>query len=180
MCVFVPLKMSAFHPYPDKEGGFLPIIFFLTPLFLLAITLLLVKAKRARKEIIFGILFFLFSISVMIELIPVGIQLVKERYTYIPCIGLYFVFFSFLSVVFEKSKKIKQIITYGIITLSLIFVSFSFSRTLTWKDSFSLWNDVIKKYPSCSAAFINRGNAYIVAGNYNQAIIDLNKAIELS
>jgi Tfp pilus assembly protein PilF len=176
--VFAPLKMSAFHPYPDKPGGMLPVLYFLAPLFLVAIAILLIKAKRFRKEIIFGILFFLFSISVMIELIPVGIQLVKERYTYIPCIGLYFVFFSFLSVAFEKKEKIKHNISYGIIALSVVFVVFSFIRTQTWKNSFSLWNDVIAKYPTCSAAFINRGNAYIGAGDYDQAIADLNNAIK--
>ncbi len=176
--VFLPIKMSAFHPYPDKPEGLLPIMYYIAPLFLIVLTILLIKAKRFRKEIILGILFFLFSISVMIELIPVGIQLVKDRYTYIPCIGLYFLLLSLLFVVFEKKGKIKHYIRYGIIALAMIFTVSSSARTQTWKNSFYLWNDVIKKYPTCSAAYINRGNAFIEMGNYDRAIIDLDKAIE--
>ena len=174
--VFLPFKMSAFHPYPNKIGSLLPFIFYLIPVFLFLITVFLIKQKRNKKEIIFGVLFFLFSISVMIELIPVGIQIVKERYTYLPCIGIYFAFFIFIFSLFEKYKKF---ILIGIVLISLSFSALSFIRTKTWNDSYSLWNDVINKYPKCSAAFINRGNANVVDGNYDKAINDLNKAILL-
>ena len=176
--VFTPFKMSAFHAYPNNTGA-LPIIYYLMPLFLIAIIIFLIKIKENKKEILFGFLFFLFSIFVMIELIPVGLQIVKERYTYISCIGLYFAFFTFLFSVISKNEKLKKIITYGIVLLSLVFIFSSFIRTLTWKDSFSLWNDVIKKYPDCSAAYINRGNANVIDEKYENAIIDLSKAIAL-
>jgi tetratricopeptide (TPR) repeat protein len=175
--VFVPFKMSAFHIYPFKQNGLLPVIFYLAPLFLLAITVFLIKVKEFKKEIIFGILFFLICMSIMIELIPVGTQIIKERYTYISCIGLYFGFFT---IVFEKTKKIKQYINYGIIVLSLVFVFISYSRTQTWKDSFSLWNDVIIKEPNCAEAYYNRGCEAIIRSDYEKAMLDCNKAIALN
>jgi protein O-mannosyl-transferase len=177
--IFLPFKMSAFHSYPDKSGEMLPVIFYLTPLLLIGITLFLVKVKKYKKEIIFGMGFFLLSISIMIELIPVGTQIVKERYTYIPCIGLYFAFFTFLSTSFDKNERWKKFLNYGIVTLSIIFIALSFVRTQTWNDSLSLWNDVIKKYPECSVAYNNRGNYYNVHGANDKAINDYTKAIEL-
>ena len=174
--IFLPFKMSAFHPYPNKTGGLLPFVFYLIPIFLILITVFLIKTKRNKKEILFGIIFFLLSISVMIELIPVGTQIVKERYIYLPCIGIYFAFFTFIFSVSDRNKKYFFI---GIILISLVFSALSFIRTKTWNDSYSLWNDVINKYPKCSAAFINRGNANVVDGNYDNAINDLNKAILL-
>lgn len=151
--VFAPFKMSAIHTYPQKSGELLPLIFYLAPLFLLAIVIFLVKVKKYKREIIFGILFFILCISIMIELIPVGDQIVKERYTYIPCIGLYFAFFTFLSSHIEQNERWEKYIKYGIASLSVIFIAFSFVRAQSWKDSFSLWNDVIKKYPDCSVAY---------------------------
>ena len=173
--VFLPFKMSAFHPYPVKTGNILPIFFYIIPFLLIAIIYFLIKIKKNKKEILFGFLFFLLTIIVMIELIPVGTQVVKERYVYISCIGIYFSFFTFIHPFFEKNKKI---FLPGIIVISIVFGALTFIRTGTWKNSFSLWNDVIKKYPKCSAAYINRGNAYVLSNNYEQAINDFDNAIK--
>jgi protein O-mannosyl-transferase len=173
----LPLKLSAFHPYPSKTGNFLPLLYYIAPLFLLIIVFFIYKIKSLRKELLFGFLFFAITIAVMIEIIPVGIQIVKERYTYVSCIGLYFII-SWIAVKITEKYGFKKIVTLFIVLAGLGFSLISFSRTRSWKDSYTLWDDVIKKYPECSAAYINRGNAFVTDEKYEKAISDFNKAIK--
>lgn len=177
--IFIPFKLSAFHPYPQKSGIILPLAFYIMTLFLIAIIVFLIKVKRNNKEVRFGFLFFLLSISVMIELIPVGLQIVKERYMYVSCIGIYFAVFSYLFSIVKVKSIGKAALNFSIIALSVLFLSISFQRSGVWKNSFTLWNDVINKYPNVSSAYINRGNAYTLKNNYAKAISDYNKAIQL-
>lgn len=172
----LPLKLSAFHPYPDRTVNTLPLLYYAAPLFLLFIVFVIYKIKSLLKELLLGFLFFILTIAVMIEIIPVGVQIVKERYTYISCIGLYFIISMIIIKLLEK-RKLRKIITMAIIVAAMVFSYVSYSRVLTWKNSYTLWDDVIIKYPKCSAAYINRGNAYVVDENYKQAITDYNKAI---
>ncbi len=58
-------------------------------------------------------------------------------------------------------------------TFSVITVS----RAAIWKDSLSLWNDVLERYPNASAALINRGNAWQQEGDMSKAIADYSMAI---
>jgi protein O-mannosyl-transferase len=173
----LPLKLSAFHPYPSKMGGGLPLLYYLAPLLLLLIVFAIYKFKSFRKELLFGILFFLLTIFVMMEIIPVGVQIVKERYTYISCIGLYFVI-GMIAVKISEKYNAGKIITAVIILAGCAFTYVSYARVSTWKNSYTLWNDVIKKYPKCSAAYINRGNAYVTDENYEKAISDFTNAIK--
>lgn len=172
----LPLKLSAFHPYPEKTGNALPFIYYVAPLFLMFIVFIIYKIKSYRKELFFGFLFFIMTIIVMIEIIPVGVQIVKERYTYISCLGLYFIL-SMIIVKLSEKRNLPKIITLTVIVAGIVFSYASYSRVLTWKNSYTLWDDVIKKYPKCSVAYINRGNAYVMDEKYKQAINDYNKAI---
>ena len=53
--------------------------------------MVIILIKKYRKPLIFGLLFFLFTIVLVLQIIPVGQALVAERYTYIPYIGLLFI-----------------------------------------------------------------------------------------
>ncbi len=176
--VFAPLKMSAFHAYPEQNGDILPLIFYVAPFFILAIIVFLFLVKKHRKELVFGTLFFLFSISIMIELIPVGTDIVKERYTYLPCVGLYFAFFSFLYGSIKKNES-KKYLSYFVVFVSVLFIVLSIIRIRTWKDSFTMWNDVLSKYSDCPEAHNNRGVIFVERGLYDNALRDFNKAIEI-
>ena len=177
--VLLPLTMSKYHPYPETEGGMLPIVYYVMPFILGGIIFLIIKVKRCKREIIFGSLFFLISISVMIELIPVGISIVKQRYNYLSCVGLYFAFFTFLFTYFDKNHRVKTFISVGLVLLSISFVALSFGRAQTWKNSISLWNDAIKKYPRCYLAYEDRAVYYSNTGSIDNAIDDFTKAIEI-
>jgi protein O-mannosyl-transferase len=173
----LPLKLSAFHPYPTQVAGTLPFFYYLTPLLIAGFIILVIRARQNKKEYIFGFLFFLLNLIVMLELIPVGVQVVKERYVYLASVGLFYNFgILFFSILSKKPKFKNRFIIAG----ALLFVVFSLITSIrihTWKDSFTLWNNVISKYPKTSAAYINRGNAHTINNNFEMAIQDYSSAI---
>jgi protein O-mannosyl-transferase len=100
----IPYELSAVHFYPEKIGNMLPWFYYVAPLVLLVIGFLIYKEKSFRKELIFGFLFFLINIILVIQLIPLGRSMVAERYTYVPYIGL-FMMLAFYWKKYAVSKK---------------------------------------------------------------------------
>ena len=54
----------------------------------------------------------------------------------------------------------------------------TYERSSVWKDSFTLWNDIIRKFPA-DVAFASPA-AYSSIGDYNRAIQDFNRSITLN
>jgi len=173
--LFVPVNLSAFHPYP---AGALPLQFYFAPLLPLMLVFLLFRLKgEIRRQVMTGLLLSLLTIAVVIEIIPIGAVVVKERYVYLPSIGVYYAFAALLLFFVGHNKKYQWIPPILTILLVVFFSIITFSRTMIWQDSFTLWNDVISKHPEASVAYINRGNAWQEKGDYNRAIADYSMAV---
>lgn len=202
VCLYIfksvfPVGLSAFYPYPLKYGGVLPWYYFAAPVFVAVLGVFLWYSRKWGREIIFGFAFFFITISLVLQLMPVGGAIIAERYTYIPYIGLFYVLVFPLSRMGEgiakkarmKSRNYLVILILGLITLTAL----SFDRLKYWKDGDVLFSDVLKKYPKFPYGYNNRGflyfdyyalkvypnneakkNAYVA-----KAIADYNMAIQL-
>ena len=87
----IPFRLCAMHCLPDDTVNVLPFYYYISLPFLLMVTWLIAKKYTNKKEVIFGVAFFLISISVMLQIINVGVAITAERYTYIPYIGLFYI-----------------------------------------------------------------------------------------
>ena len=58
------------------------------------------------------------------------------------------------------------------------FSHLTVERCKVWKDSETLWTDVIDKYPQVSYAHYNRGHYYLIDKKYDTAFKDFNNAIK--
>jgi protein O-mannosyl-transferase len=196
----IPYKLSAIHPYPEigySVSGIgywvnLPIEYYIYPLIIvIGIGLRLgLKFKHKLQEtrykidnlryLIFGMLFFIINITLVLQIVPVGSSIVSERYSYLSYFGLFFIISLELNE-FKRISRIRQ--TYFNIVLVLFILIFSFvshERNKVWANNFSLYNDVLSKYPESDVAYENRGSAKINEHDNYGAIQDFNKAIELN
>jgi protein O-mannosyl-transferase len=187
--LIAPLKLSALHPSPETIKGLLPVKYYLSPIIIFLIVIFLKikreKLKAINKEVLFGIFFFLFAMSVALIAGKVRYIQVAERYTYIPYLGLFFIIAIFLghesigSYQQKKSKiqKIKAlIIVFFIISFSII----SYNRNKVWANSIVLFSDLLEKYPRSYLAYEFRGDAKSDLGDKLGAILDYNKVIEIN
>jgi tetratricopeptide (TPR) repeat protein len=171
----LPIQQSAFHYYPEKINDLLPSVYYLSILIIPILIIAFIKLKSIRKELIFTILFFLISISLVLKIFPFGNAVVAERYTYLPYLGLFYG----LGLCIDNliiSINIKNIL---IIIITCVFAIISFNRLKVWKNNVSLFTDIINKYPETPIPYNIRGDAYSQEDNQISAINDYTKAITL-
>ena len=174
---FWPSELSSFYPYPQRP---FELIVSLAPLLLAAITGVFIWKWRSNRPVVFGLLFFISSIILLIQLVTVGSTIISERYTYLPYIGLSIgVYFMLHSMVLEKMKTTNAV-SIGVIVLLVVFSLLSYSRVKVWENGETLWTDAIQKFPQVAGSWGGRGVYYRLEKRYTEALKDLNMAVELN
>lgn len=179
--LIIPFKLSGFYPYPAVLSGlyiFRSIVFLV---FSLAIAGCVVYFFKRSKTLVFGILFFIVNIFLLLKLfeVPAGDYFMADRYAYIPSVG----FFLLASVgLFQLSGK-KMIYKRGgqvFLVVYVIFISLqTFNRSTVWKDDLTFYSDIISNYPDARVAYTNRGATRKEMGQLQGALADFTKSIQL-
>jgi protein O-mannosyl-transferase len=173
--LIVPVSLSAMYYFPDVHKT-LPWQYYASLPALILIIFLVIRRTSYRKEMLFGVFFFLITISVMLQIVPVGNAHMAERYTYVPYLGLIFIAGQMISRV--GTKKLRNIV----ITLFSIYVAVISYQTLDrigmWKNGNILFTDVIKKNPEVYHGYWVRGNLKNNENDFQGALQDYNKTLE--
>lgn len=194
---FVPYGLSAFHPYPS-DG--IPAFYDISVFLVLALFAGAILLYRKDRTVLFGLLFYSVTIALVLQFITVGNAVIAERYTYVPYIGIGFIVGSLLYRLQVNEKSASRTLATGyrlpatpkhlttrkiiIYTLTAIYVLamsvITFNRTKAWKDSYTLWSDVIEKYPDEDGAYVNRGHFLRSINEYDRAMRDYERAITIN
>jgi len=170
--LFVPIRQSAFYPYPSGADA-AAIHTFLGPLVLIALVALAVWDFRRTRIWTFGVGWFLVTLAPVLQWIPVGDAIIADRYTYLSYIGPLFA----ITVAIDRlAVKRAHGVAMASVLLGILAAVF-FARTVrqaeTWKDSETLWSNVIRLYPRHDMAYVARGNARGASGKVDEAFHDL-------
>ncbi len=177
-----PVHLSALHPYPEMSGGRLPLLYYLSPLMNISLVATLIWSLKFTRDLVFGFLFFLITIALVIQIIPVGVAVISERYTYMPHVGLFFV----ASIYLRKLWRMESIhpllgkVAAGGVLLAAVtgFSCTTYQRNTVWRDGMSLWTDVIEKYPdSTYSGYYERGRIEQANKDIESALRDYDRAI---
>jgi tetratricopeptide (TPR) repeat protein len=148
----VPYPLSTFHPFPPSNDLGWPVL--ISPLFVVALIAAL-WFLRKHKFVVFGLLFYIINLLLVLQVISIGLTIVSERYTYMPYIGIAFIIATGLT-------KIKILpIRYAWAISGVFFIipgAMTFQRADVWKNSGTLWSDVIETYPNTPYPRSNRAN----------------------
>jgi hypothetical protein len=176
----IPGKLCLIHYYPKSTS--IPFIYYVVPFILATIVGAMLYFKKYRKEFIFGLMFYAITISLVIQLIPLGKGMVSERYSYVPYIGISIMFFSILLNEIETRKNEKRNKTILFVLIGIIFMLFSFqsrNRINDWKSGETLMSDVINKNPNESFGYYLRCYYRIGDLDYQGCISDCNNSLLL-
>jgi protein O-mannosyl-transferase len=168
---FIPANLSAVYPYPRELGSMLPLKYYFSILTLIALLLLVWYSRKWNKDVIFGFLFFVITIILVLQFVPVGGAAMADRYTYIPYIGLFFAAGKLLEY-FSESVHFKKILAAVVLTF-IIFSTVCNNRIKIWRNDETLFTDVINKYPYCTIAHFDRG---LYCLHYNAQILYANNS----
>ncbi|MEI7723913.1 MAG: tetratricopeptide repeat protein [Bacteroidota bacterium] len=170
-----PFNLSSFYKYPAADD-----MGWVYAGALIAVALIGFCAFYFRKNrvVVFGSLFFLFTISIVTQILPVGNAIIADRYTYIPYIGLFFIIGVLLEQFISGKQKSKQYFLFISIALLVLFSIKSYSQSMTWHDNETLWKNAIKQDPDNGLAYSNLGKHYTDIEDYPTAIEMCEKAIK--
>ncbi|PCH99327.1 MAG: hypothetical protein COB85_00040 [Bacteroidetes bacterium] len=182
--LIVPLDLSCFYPYPRLIDGHLPIIYYVAPVIIIAISFLIYRSVKFTRDIVFGSLFFFFGIALVLQFFPVGPNIVTDRYTYVPYIGLFFIIGkAYIYVADSANQRIasfKNIFLIALVGVIGVFGYLSHERTKVWKNSETLWTDVIASFPNTSEGYLNRGQYYTDTDQFDKALLDYEVTLQLN
>jgi tetratricopeptide (TPR) repeat protein len=174
-----PVKLSCLYPMPDQIKDIPGIFFTLSPLILLAFAYIVFVLRRS-KIILFGSLFFFISLLPVSQILPVGLKVPADRYTYVPYIGLFFILMSGLNWLWRKKEKHLKFTAAFLISF-IISLSFflTFQRVQVWHDSKTLWKSTLKNYDNLPIAYYNLAEEYFLRDwDLDNSIPYFTKAIE--
>ena len=164
---FLPIDLSVIYPYPQNRALSLVIGYVVIILFIAACY----KAhKSGKKIVVFGLLFFLSNLLLVLQLLPFGEVLTADRYMYLPILGLSWILASLVPL---KEKYFN----YMSLAILLVLGTMTFFRTTVWKNSIGLYSDIIEKYPHSFVALNSLGAEYMLNSSYDQSLKYLNAAI---
>ncbi|MCX6250449.1 MAG: hypothetical protein NTX61_06835 [Bacteroidetes bacterium] len=181
--LFFPSGMSTLHPFPlFFTGKFVDMMVYISPLINLLIFGVVIFSIRYTRRYLFGLMFFLITIILVLQILAVGGAYMAERYTYIPYIGLLYIFALIFVEFWKKSGNqavLRSFLAIIFVGFSIFFTIGSWNRIKVWHDTTSLWTDVINKYPLDYHAYSFRGTARKNDGDQQGAFDDFNKTLFL-
>jgi len=178
--LILPVNLSAIYSYPFLSGNINLLTVLVAFLSIVYIYFLVISIKRKLYVISFGLSFFLVNILLMLQIFPVGIAFMADRFSYIASIGIFLcISFGYDSLIKKYMSKTRFYWAIALIYFHLLGFN-TIARNEVWANSINLWNDTLSKNATSSTAYINRGNAFKKLGNYEMALSDYNKGISLN
>jgi len=162
----LPIRLSAIYPYPVELGNTaLPLWYYLSIPAVLLFIVGIVYSRKWGKDIVFGFGFFIIAILLELQIVSIGRAPMADRYSYIPYIGLFFLFGKLCEHLSEK-LKFKSFQFYKRLWLVPLFGFIAFTviannRIEAWENDEVLFKDVLTKYPYEITSNLNTGFYYM-------------------
>lgn len=142
------------------------------------------SAKANLRPISFGILWFFLALAPTSSIIPLG-EVLNDHRMFFPFVGLA------LSVSWAVGLLVLRLIDSGIIAnkkllwvpVLLLFIACGYGtwkRNIVWHSEHTLWENVTVKSPKNGRGMMNFGNILETEGNYKEAQLYFDRALELA
>lgn len=176
----VPLHLSALYPMPLAPAPAVKVQLVLSLPLVIGLGWAVWRSRRLTRKILFGSLFFLFTVLPVLQLVPVGSFAVADRYSYLAAVGIAFILAEGVIYLYREKIRHREAARSALLAgLALLLFSWSLmavKRCGVWNNSITLWSDALRHYPS-AIAYNNRGTAYAETGQAGKAIADFTQSI---
>ncbi len=148
--LLLPVNLCNSYPPPYFFGEYNYKLAFYLLVDLGLFVALIYSLVKGRKEIAFGILFFLLNLLPVSGIFPISIFM-ADRYLYLSSLGFIFVGIVLLSDLWNSLRantRSRRWFALGGICFLLFLTLISTVRCRAWKDSISLWSSAVRTYPN--------------------------------
>jgi len=152
--------------------------------FLLGITAACAVFAKRQKLFPASLGYYVVTLVPVLGIVQVGGQSMADRYVYLPSVGPFLLIGLGTAWVLNATQKRNP--APGVIVAGTAFLLLASMLFLTtgqiriWRNSFDLWSYAIEKEPAkASVAYKNRGVYFYETGQFDKAIADYSRAIDL-
>ncbi len=169
----LPSRLSPLYLHPSPS----PWAFVMLGPALLGLALTLAALALSRRLPAAAALwaYYLLVLVPVLGLIPFGMQVAADRYTYLSCLGWALAGGALLRAAFDRGWA-PPAATAVLVALAAL----TWRQTGVWRDSESLWTQALFVDPADPVAHANLGSALAEAGRVQEAIPHFQAAVELS
>lgn len=179
--LFWPVELSVVYPTPAQQGlggfGVLPVA--ATFAVLAAATAVAVSLWRRAPWVTVGWLWFGLAIGPVSGIVPFGLRVMHDRYSYVPMIGiaLLLVFSAERATAARPAARriAAAVAALGVLACAVL----AWHQVGVWKDSFTLFDHSLAASPRSAVLWYSRGIAHAREGRVERAIADLEQALAI-
>ncbi len=174
--LFWPLDLAVFYPHPlHWPAG----VIAMCGLILLVISGFAFALRKSRPYFAVGWCWFLGTLVPAIGLVQVGSQSMADRYSYVPTIGIIFIF---VWGGFEFLKRVPRAKSVAVAALSAGIIGCIFLTTRQigyWQDSETLFRHALAVTTNNPVALLNLGEAVSGRGQAEEALAYYREALRI-
>jgi len=159
----LPLALSAHYPFPT-EFSFAEARYYGSLIALVIIAAFVLFSLRYTRRIFFGFAFFIAMLLPVLQIVRVGDLAAADRYMYLPLIGPAYIFALVIDRWVFLPERQGNVLRAGVIVLlaAMFFAlgNLTYRRCKVWKNSLTLWSDVLEQFPESAPALLGLGKYY--------------------
>lgn len=174
--LFLPFQLVAMHPAPDPTDPLGPVLMG-APLLALALLGAGIWAYRKHTTWFFALAFYGLNVLLVLGFIKVGSALYAERYTYLAYTGIFLALGATLERLWAKTGAGKMAALATALVLAGLFAVQTRRQIPVWKNSETLWSQIIGYYPT-PVNLSYRGYHYYLSQQYDKALADFDRAAQ--
>lgn len=176
---FWPTHLSAIYPAFD-EMGWTPMTAVGYLLAFVAVTVAVVALRKRAPVLLPSWLFYLITLSPTIGLVPVGIHVVADRFSYLPLLGMLLTVSVGIVAIGQRSRA-AQLAVGGIsVALLVTLTALSARRTVVWANTETVFQSALAENPACLPAHVNLTVWYTSHKRFDEAITHGRHAVEIA
>ncbi len=172
-----PFHLAPYYPHPGRDLSVLAVVAGLSAL--LAITIFAFVSAKRRPFVLVGWLWYLGTLVPLIGFVQIGGQQMADRYMYFPSLGLYVA----LAWLVPSSNSLagvrNRILPMAGAGVIGAYACLAFLQVDYWRDSVTLFRHALAVTRDNAFARSALGSALLERGQYDEAIVHLQKAVEL-
>ncbi len=114
---------------------------------------------RRHRLALFGGAFFIITLLPMLNLFPAGVQVVADRFSYLPAIGFGLLIALVCARIDDWAETRSWRLPIRLVGLMLLLAlaATTWQRNKVWKNSFTLWTNTLEVMPESYTAMLNLG-----------------------
>lgn len=162
----LPTSLAAFYPHPVSGVPLWQVA--LSALFLVSVSVLVIRQIRIRPYLAAGWFWFIGTLVPVIGLLQVGSQAMADRYTYLPQIGLWIMLAWGLRDLVAKAPAWRTRVVAGVVIVILVLMIVAWNQVGSWRSSEVLYRHALTHTQHNWLAHANLAEVLVLSGRHEE------------